>query len=163
MCLKAIPWRSVSSWTCLRCGECCRLIVQLTMREWLNITRNYGYSLVYQGIDGFFLRRTVDECCPFLLRGSNGWLCDLQNTKPLTCKMWPFRILTDPRYGDGDEASFTYRGRKFYIYVTSLCPGIIWGRPTEELIRRILPEFIDVRLGLQRERHFSTSRPPFPP
>ncbi|MFH0897376.1 MAG: YkgJ family cysteine cluster protein [Candidatus Bathyarchaeota archaeon] len=163
MDMKPLPWRSVSSWMCLRCGECCGLIVQLTVREWLEITRSYGNSIVFQGIDGFFLRRTVDERCPFILSGSDGWLCGLQYSKPLTCKIWPFRILTEPIYGEGNEAFFDYRNRRFYIYAIPHCPGITWGHPTERLIKRVLPEFIDVRFGFKGTRHFSTSRLPFPP
>ncbi len=130
------------------------------MREWLYITKNYGYSMVDQGINGFFLRRTVDESCPFLLRRSDGWLCGLQYNKPLTCKMWPFRILAEPIYGEGNEAYFDYRSKRYYIYVVPHCPGIKWGHPTEGLIKKTLPEFIDVRLGFQWRQHFSTSRLP---
>ena len=161
--MKPLPWRSVSSWTCLRCGECCNLIVQLTAREWLDLTSRYGYSIVDQELGGFFLRRTIDERCPFLNLNQDGLLCGLQLSKPLTCKIWPFRILTEPRYSESNEACFDYRNRRFYIYAIPHCPGIIWGHPTEGLVKKTLPEFIDVRFGLQGRQHFSTSRFPFPP
>ena len=156
--MKPLPWSNVKSWMCLRCGECCRLIVQLTVREWLDLTRCYGYSIVYQGIEGFFLRRTIDEKCPFLSQNSSGLMCGLQHTKPLTCKIWPFRILTEPKYGYTDEAHFDYRNTRYYIYAIPYCPGIIWGHPTEGLVKRILPEFIDIRLGFREQQCFSTSR-----
>ena len=151
------PWRSVRFWNCTRCGECCSLSVQLTMREWLTLTRAYGYSIAEQNIGGFFLRKTVDNNCPFLHGSTEGCVCKLQSTKPLACMIWPFRVLSEPRYGQADEAAFDYRNRRYYIYVSQFCPGIVWGPPTESLAKKILPEIIDIRLGFIGRQHFSTS------
>lgn len=114
--------------------------------------------MVNHDIGRFTLRKTLDDACPFLLRGYSGWSCGLQATKPLACKIWPFRILSEPEYGYQDESCFEYRNKRFYVYAMPFCPGISWGRPEESFIKKTLPEFIDVRIGLQARQHFTTSR-----
>lgn len=155
--LKPLPWSAVKSWTCTQCGECCQLVVQLTVQEWLNLTRKYGYAIVDQDIGGFFLRKTVDGRCPFLWNHPAGWLCGLQQEKPLACKLWPFKVLAEPKYGQPDEASYNYRNNRFYVYVIPNCPGTSWGRPSEGLIKKTLPEFIDIRLGFRERQRFTTA------
>ncbi|MFH0749112.1 MAG: YkgJ family cysteine cluster protein [Candidatus Bathyarchaeota archaeon] len=155
--MKPLPWRTVKLWKCVRCGECCSLTVQLTMSEWLNLTRMYGFTIADQDISGFFLRKTLDNKCPFLLNTFSKFRCGLQNTKLMACKIWPFRVLTEPKYGEADEALFTYRDKKFYIYVLPTCSGITWGRPTERLSKKVLPELIDIRFGFLQRQYFSTS------
>lgn len=155
--MKPLPWRRIKFWTCIRCGECCALTVQLTMREWLDLTKMYGYSIADQDIGGFFLRKTIDKECPFLSSIRAGSICGLQNTKPLACKIWPFRILAEPKYGEDSEALFKYRNERFYVYVIPNCPGITWGTPTENFFKKILPELIGIRLGFFERQHFTTS------
>jgi Fe-S-cluster containining protein len=155
--LKPLPWSAVKSWTCSRCGECCKLIVQLTTREWLDLTRQYGSMIVDQRVGGFFLRKTVDNRCPFLRMGVKGWQCGLQRSKPLACKLWPFRVLTKPKYDQPREACYDHRDKQFYVYALPICPGISWGRPSDQLAKRTIPELIDIRLGLQTRQFFSTS------
>ncbi len=154
---KLIPWRGVRSWACTRCGGCCRFIVQLTAQEGINIAREYGYEMVEQSIGGFFLRKTIDGLCPFLLRTYGGCACGLQREKPLACKIWPFKILVEPKYGYPNEAAYNYKNNIFYIYAIPNCPGFSWGRPSAEFRDKILPEFIDIRLGTVGRQHFSTS------
>jgi len=163
MDLKPLPWSNVKFWSCIRCGDCCKLAVQLTTREWLDLTRRYGYAIIDQEVGGFYLRKTIDDTCPFLLRSPVGLLCALQQTKPLACKLWPFRVLTEPKYGQPSEACFNYRNRRFYVYVMPNCPGISWGRPAEWFVEKTLPEFIDIRIGLQEKQYLSTSRFHFQP
>ena len=155
--MKPLPWRSVKSWTCIRCGECCSLTVQLTMREWIHLTRRYGDIISAQNLGGFFMRKTINDNCPFLSKASKGFLCGLQIRKPLACKLWPFRVLSEPKYGGFNEAVFDYRNERFYIYVIPNCLGITWGRPTEWFTKKALPEVIDIKLGLLGKQHFSTS------
>ena len=93
-----IPWSRVKSWRCIGCGGCCKFTVKITTKEWLNITRVYGYGIIRQTVDGFYLRKTNDGLCPFLLRLSGRWFCGIQYMKPLACKLWPFRILSDEVY-----------------------------------------------------------------
>ena len=156
--MKPLPWSSVRFWSCTRCGECCKLTVQLTTREWLDLTTMYGYGIVDQEMGGFFLRKTIDDQCPFLTRTYDGWSCRLQQTKPLACKIWPFKVLTAPKYGYQHEAYFDYKNNRYYVYAMPYCQGISWGRPEELFVKKTLPEFIDIRIGLQEKQHFTTSR-----
>lgn len=155
--LKPLPWSDVKSWSCTRCGGCCQLIVQLTAQEWINLTRKYGYAMVEQDIGGFFLRKTIDGTCPFLWRTYNGWQCGLQREKPLACKLWPFKTLAEPKYGQPDKAVYDYMNNRFYIYAIPNCSGLSWGRPSEEFVRKTLPEFIEIRLGFRERQRFSTA------
>jgi len=156
--LKGVPWRHIRSWLCMGCGQCCRLQVQLTTKEWLDLTRTYGHSIATQNIESFLIRKTVDGWCPFLYRTATGCVCSLQQNKPLACMLWPFRISDYPRYGFGEEASFHHRGRLFYVYAIPYCNGINYGTPTEHFVRNVLPEFIDLRIGIRRTQVLSTGK-----
>lgn len=156
--MKLIPWSQVKSWTCIGCGNCCKLTVQLTTQEWLDLTRLYGSALIEQSIDGFYMRKTIDGQCPFLRIFADRWICNLQPMKPLACKIWPFKILDTSRYGYHNEAYFKYKNKDFYIYAYPQCHGISYGKPSEQFAYRTLPEFIEIRLGLRREQLYSTSK-----
>jgi len=120
----------------------------------------YGFGIVGQDVNGFYLRKTLDDQCPFLYKSIGGWACWLQNIKPIACKLWPFRICDTPRYGRRDEAYFNYKTQEFYVYVYPQCPGIVLGKPSRWFTYRTLPEFLNIRLGLQREQFYSTSNLP---
>jgi hypothetical protein len=111
-------------------------------------------------LGGFYLRKTVDNQCPFLAKTRYGWLCDLQrrDAKPLACQLWPFKLLDNPKYGQASDAYFNYRNQRYFIYVVPNCPGVILGPPSNDFSRKTLPEIIDIRLGLQRIQRFSTTR-----
>ncbi len=173
--MKFIPWSRVKSWQCLGCGDCCRYTVQLSVKDWVNITRAYGYGMAIQSIGGFYLRKTVEGLCPFLIKSQHRYLCNIQHMKPIACELWPFKILIEPKYGNPNEAYFTIRNqgyksknlyksrntggnRGFYIYANPNCHGITWGKPSAVFVNRILTEFINIRLGLQRKQHYSTSK-----
>ena len=162
--MKLIPWSQMESWSCVRCSACCRhTTVQLTTQEWLRLTQLYGFGIVGHDISGFYLRKTINDQCPLLYRSINGWACGLQHSKPLACKLWPFRICGTPRFGKGNEAYFNYKNREFYIYAYPQCPGIVWGKSSKLFTYMILPEFLNIRLGLQKEQHHSTSKLSFSP
>jgi hypothetical protein len=91
--------------------------------------------------------------------------------KPIACELWPFKILIEPKYGNPNEAYFTIRNQDFksknrykshikgfYIYVNPRCRGVLWGKPSAIFINHVLVEFINIRLGLQRKQHYSTSK-----
>lgn len=162
--MKLIPWSQMESWSCVRCSTCCRhTTVQLTTQEWLSLTRLYGFGIIGQDVNGLYLRKTINDQCPFLYKSVNGWVCWLQHIKPLACKLWPFRISSTPRYSRSSEACFSYKNQEFYIYAYPQCPGIVLGKPSKLLTYRILPEFLNIRLGLQREQLYSTSKLSFSP
>jgi len=118
----------------------------------------YGYNIAIQNVDGLFINKTVDGWCPFLYRTMGGYSCSLQQTKPLACRLWPFRVSDHPRYGFPEEARFHHRGSVFYVYAIPYCRGIMYGTPTEHFVKNVLPEFVDMRLGFRRTQIFSTRK-----
>jgi len=156
--LKAVPWRRIQNWACAGCGECCRLQVQLTTAEWIELSKTYGYGMVAQNIDGFFINKTVEGWCPFLYRVMGGCGCGLQQTKPLACKLWPFRISDYPRHGFKEEAAFQHNGNTFYVYGIPFCSGFRYGTPSEHFVKDVVPEFLDMRTGYRRNQVFSTRK-----
>lgn len=164
--MKNVPWKYVHTWNCNFCGECCRpYIVALTTNEWTRIFQNYGLDVVQPSLEGFYLRKNTDGRCIFQYRLGEAWLCAIQHMKPLACKLWPFRVLQAPKYGEEERAFYAYRGQRFFIYVDSLCQGLTWGRPDDSLMLRTLPEVVELKLGVREEQHYSTislSRPSSP-
>jgi hypothetical protein len=77
--------------------------------------------------------------------------------KPSACKLWPFKIADKPKYGKGREAIFNYRGRRFFVYIDPFCPEIRWGKPTVKMAYNVIPEFIEIALGLKEKQFYSTS------
>ncbi|MBS7639362.1 MAG: YkgJ family cysteine cluster protein [Candidatus Bathyarchaeia archaeon] len=152
------PWSRVNSWRCNGCGICCKEFeVVLTFNEWLNITKKYGIGFTKAGLNKFYMGKRADGSCIFLYMAPDGkWLCGLQNSKPLACKLWPFKILNKPKYGDAKEALFEYYGQKFYVYIDPFCPGIRWGPPSAELVYKVIPEFIEIALGIREKQIYST-------
>jgi len=77
--------------------------------------------------------------------------------KPLACKLWPFKILDQPKYGKSHEAVYNYKGRRFYIYIDPLCPEIRWGKPSPQMAQQVIPEFLEIALGWREKQVYSTS------
>ncbi len=153
-----VPWRYVNSWHCNCCGLCCREYdIVLRFDEWLNLIRRYGVGVTRAGLSRFYIRRRSDGACVFLYNSFGKWYCGLQSMKPMACKLWPFKILEKPRYGKSREAGFTYNGKPFYVYVDPFCPGIRWGPPSQSLISHVIPEFIELALGIRNKQVYSTS------
>lgn len=153
-----VPWSYVNLWRCNGCGLCCREFeVVLTFNEWLNITKRYGVGVTRAGLNKIYMAKRSDGSCVFLYPSPGGkWLCGLQHIKPLACKLWPFKVLSKPKYGHSSEAIFEYLGQKFYVYIDPFCPGIRWGKPSAELVYKIVPEFIEIAVGLREKQVYST-------
>jgi len=130
----------------------------LTTGEWIELSKTYGYGMVAQNIDGFFINKTVEGWCPFLYRTMGGSGCGLQQTKPLACKLWPFRISDHPRHGFKEEAAFQHNGNTFYVYGIPFCSGFRYGTPNEHFVKDVVPEFLDMRTGYRRAQVFSTRK-----
>jgi len=154
-----VPWRYVESWNCITCGLCCKgFDVVLDFPEWINIVKAYGVDFTTPGISRFYLKQKSDGTCVFLYNNFGNWLCSLQNMKPITCKLWPFKISDKPKYGRPNEAVYNWGGKKLYVYVDPSCEGLRWGNPNSEVMNTTLPEFVDLALGLQRKQFYSTAR-----
>jgi Fe-S-cluster containining protein len=160
--MKPIPWRHINSWNCTACGLCCRgYDVVLKYPEWVKIIQNYGIAVTRPGIDSFFLGKNGNGSCLFLYKFFDRWLCGLQHMKPKACKLWPFKVHSQPRYGRQNQASYEYRDREFFIYADPACPGLRFGRnPSNHLLSSIIPEFVEITLGLREKQFYSTSTVP---
>ena len=157
--MKPIPWRFVKSWNCIVCGICCKdFDVVLGYKEWLDIIRRYGIEVTYPGVTKLYLQKKSNGCCIFLNKFQNMWLCSLQNTKPKACKLWPFKIYNNPKYGRSNKALCNFQGKKLYIYVDPLCPGIKWGIPSKDFMNGLLKEFIEIALGFHQNQYYSTAQ-----
>jgi len=153
-----VPWRYVNSWLCNGCGLCCREFeVVLTFKEWLKLVKNYGISVTKAGLNSFYIAKNPEGTCLFLSGSNQVCLCGLQNMKPMACKIWPFKILDQPKYGRGNDALFNYDGRRLFVYIDPFCPGIGWGKPSQEFVYKVVPEFIQIALGLREKQVYSTS------
>jgi len=152
-----IPWRYIKSWNCLACGRCCKgFDVVLDFNEWINIVRSYDMGATKPGITKIYLNKKADGTCVFLYKFFNRWICGLQHMKPRACKLWPFRIYKNPKYGRPNEAQFTVWKKKFFIYVDPLCAGIKWGTPGEFMLKTIR-EFLEIGLGVRKKQYYSTA------
>ena len=154
-----LSWRNLKSWNCVECGMCCKdYHVVLNYAEWLNIVGNYGIEKTIAGTNKLLLGKKSNGTCSFLTHYKDTCYCGLQYMKPTACKIWPFKIFLNPKFGKPDWALYRYRNKSFYIYVDSACTGLSWGKPTPELMYRVLPEFIDVAIGLRKQQFYSTSK-----
>ena len=158
---RPVPWRHVASWSCLMCGKCCREYrVVLKPEEWLRLLELYGPSVVEVGHGRFFLKRRPDGSCVFLMHVGDKWVCGLQDMKPKACKLWPFKVVSYPKYGRPHEAYFEYMGRPLYVYVDPYCPGLSWGTPTPAFVAGTLVEAIEIALGIRTEQEHTTCKLP---
>jgi hypothetical protein len=83
--------------------------------------------------------------------------------KPNACKLWPFKILLEPKYGQASQALFHYGGRKLFIYADTMCSGIRYGHPTWEFNFLTLREFAELALGIRQVQSKTTSKLAFMP
>ena len=63
------------------------------------LTKTSASKKPLQDIDRFYIKRASDGSCAFLCNDANNYYCGLQNMKPEACKIWPFKVLTEPKYG----------------------------------------------------------------
>lgn len=159
-----VPWRYVESWKCVACGLCCKgFDVVLSFPEWTSIIRDYGVGVTEPSISKFYLRKKSDGTCVFLCKFFDRWLCGLQHMKPLACKLWPFKIHNNPKFGRPNEASYDYKDKKLFIYVDPSCIGMQWGNPSKEFLSKTMTELVEIALGLREKQFYSTSRIPYHP
>ncbi|MEM3577980.1 MAG: YkgJ family cysteine cluster protein [Candidatus Bathyarchaeia archaeon] len=159
-----IPWQYISDWKCNACGLCCKAYsVVLNFQEWLKIVKNYGAGCTVSGLNKLFIKRRSDGSCIFLCELPNMRLCGLQHMKPQACKLWPFKILSRPKFGYANEAVYHYMGNKLFIYADSTCNGIRYGPPTWEFTNQTLKEFVEIGLGVRSQQYKTTANLPLAP
>ncbi len=152
-----VPWRQISRWQCSGCRRCCKdYSIVLNFPEWLTITQRFGAQTTIASLDKLFLKRLDDGSCPFLCNFSGTYLCSLQNMKPNACKVWPFKVLEEPKLGEPKQAAFDFAGNKLYIYADRSCCGLKYGTPTWEFSSLTLKEFASIALGICDLQHNST-------
>jgi Fe-S-cluster containining protein len=143
--MQFIPWQNIADWHCKACSYCCKLYgVVINFQEWLNIAKTFGVETTVAGLERFYIKRTDDGSCTFLCYQANNCYCSLQNIKPQACKIWPFKVLSEPKYGQPKQAAFDYGGLQLYVYADTMCSG--------------LREFAELALGV-RKIQCKTTRP----
>ncbi|UCH31374.1 MAG: YkgJ family cysteine cluster protein [Candidatus Bathyarchaeota archaeon] len=158
--MRVVPWSQIKSWHCIACGKCCKHYdVVLKFPEWLNIVKTFGINFTSPSISKFFLRRRTDGSCIFLYETRSRSFCSLQEHKPQACKLWPFKISDTPKFGNQYKATYFYRNRRLFVYVDSACHGLRFGEPSKEFSYSVLPEFVEIALGLQRRQFKTTALP----
>ena len=103
--MQFVPWQNIADWHCKACGYCCKLYsVVLGFPEWLQFAKTFGVETTVAGLDRFYIKRTSDGSCAFLCNQANNYFCGLQNMKPEACKIWPFKVLSEPKYGEAKSS-----------------------------------------------------------
>lgn len=77
--------------------------------------------------------------------------------KPKACKLWPFKVLSKPKFGYGNEAVHHYDGNKFFMYADSTCSGLRYGRPTPGFTDHTLKELAEIALGRRNSQYETTA------
>jgi Fe-S-cluster containining protein len=157
--MQFVPWQSIADWRCKTCGYCCKLYsVVLDFPEWLKITRTFGIETTVAGIDRFYIKRVSDGSCAFLCSNPNSYFCGIQKMKPEACKLWPFKVLSEPKYGYQNQAVYYYGGIRLYIYADTMCSGLHYGRSTWDFQHTTLREFAELALGIRQVQYKTTKQ-----
>ncbi len=155
--MQFVPWQNVADWRCKACGYCCKLYsVVLGFPEWLRLTNTFGAEKTVAGLDRLYIKRASDGTCAFLCNYSHNYFCGLQRMKPEACKIWPFKVLLEPKYGEPNQAAFDYFGHRFYVYADTMCNGLRYGPPTWDFRNATIREFTELALGIRRNQYKTT-------
>jgi uncharacterized protein len=152
-----VPWRNVADWHCKACGYCCKLYsVVLGFPEWLKITKAFGAETTVSDMSRFYIKRAGDGSCAFLCCNSLNYSCGLQGMKPEACKIWPFKVLSEPKYGEPKQAEFDFGKAKLYVYADTMCSGLRYGEPTWDFRYTTIKEFTELALGIRQVQYKTT-------
>ncbi|MGE5575121.1 MAG: hypothetical protein ACM3UL_03200, partial [Ignavibacteria bacterium] len=121
------------------------------------ISKSFGVENTISGLDRFYIKRTSDGSCGFLCNRSNIYYCGLQGMKPEACKIWPFKVLAEPKYGESNQAVYDYMGHKLFVYADTMCSGLRYGTPTWDFRYTTIKEFTELALGI-RQIQYKTTR-----
>lgn len=157
--MQFVPWQNIADWRCKACGYCCKLYsVVVGFSEWLNIVKRFGVETTVAGLDRLYIKRCSDGSCSFLCSTSNNYYCALQQMKPEACKLWPFKVLSEPKYGQPNQAAFNYNGIRLYIYADKMCSGLRYGEPTWDFQYTTIKEFAELALGIRKIQYKTTRK-----
>ena len=124
--------------------------VPLSIKEANDIVRKYGRIAVEKRGGKYYLRKINGKC--IFLKGN---ICIIQKDKPIACRLWPFYIFRKPINNDeAREATFSYHGGVYYVYVDDYCPGLNKG---EKPIRYAIMEALQIYLGEKHKQKYTTS------
>jgi hypothetical protein len=73
--------------------------------------------------------------------------------------MWPFIICKEPLHGRQQAASWDGPYGRIHVYVDPRCPRITFGQPTQHLMDRVLPEFVEIAIGKTKNQVYTTRIP----
>jgi len=152
-----VPWQRIRSWTCIRCGGCCRRFkITISPYEYARLS-HYSEGLVcIDDTSNPVLRKVGGRCVAQDRYG----LCALQRLglKPAACKVWPFTIFSNPKHRN-PEALFLHEGKEYFVHVDRayLCAGMNRGNP--EALLSIIEEMVEICQGRCMTQLLSTSSP----
>ena len=154
-----IPWSEINSWMCKACGHCCvGYRVPLKIDEYARVANRYGHNYLEFGLGKIYLKHGPGDRCIFQHPSQSRYVCALQSIKPLACKLFPFRVYSQPIYRRGDRSEYRHRNKTFHVYLDPACPGIIPGMPGERFLRNILPEVVEIGIGMKWKQRYTTSK-----
>jgi Fe-S-cluster containining protein len=155
--MQFVPWQHIADWHCKACGYCCKLYsVVLGFPEWIKIAKTFGAETTVNGLNCFYIKRQSDGTCSFLCNGANNYFCGLQSMKPEACKIWPFKVLAEPKYGEPNQAAYNYNGLHLFIYADTMCSGLRYGTPTWDFRNTTTKEFVEIALGIRQVQYKTT-------
>lgn len=82
--------------------------------------------------------------------------------KPQACKLWPFRVVAYPRYGEENQAVYMYGGARIYIYADTKCNGLKYGSPTWNFQNVTVKELAEIALGIRSAQQKTTRNQSMP-
>jgi len=73
--------------------------------------------------------------------------------------MWPFTVSRNPIYGGSQEARWEGPYGRTYVYADPRCLMMTFGRPSNYLLNKVLPEFVEIAFGKKMLQEHSTCTP----
>lgn len=132
--------------------------VPLKMNEFVKVANLYGTDKLVYGVGKAYLKNRSNGRCVFQTPSMGRWVCKLQGMKPLACRLFPFRIRKEPLYKRGDDSQIGYRGKKYHLYLDPVCQGIEIGKPSDHLVKKVIPEILSIGMGVAGKQRHTTSK-----
>jgi len=150
-----VPWQRIRSWTCIRCGGCCRRFkITITPYEYARLSHCSEGLVSIDDASNPILRKIGGRCV-----AQDGYgLCALQRLgmKPIACKVWPFTIFSNPKHRSY-EALFIHEGKEYSVYVDRAYPCAGMNRGNPEALLPTIEEMAEIYQGRCVPQLLSTS------